>query len=169
MLRFAVSLCAALACLGGAGLAQAADALRCDPEQAIFLTPEGRTLRFAVERADTPDSRARGLMWRESLPPGQGMLFIYESPRPAAFWMKNTLIALDMIFIDAQGVVRHVHQMARPHDLTPVPGAVADDPAPDRLMVLEIAGGEAERLGLAPGAVLAHPGLPQDSAALPCP
>lgn len=168
MRRFWVSLGVALSCLSGAAMAQGADGLRCDPDQAVFLTPEGQTLRFAVELADTPESRARGLMWRELLAPGQGMLFIYESPRPAAFWMKNTLIPLDMIFIDALGMVRHVHPMARPHDLTPVPGAVADDPAPERLMVLEIAGGEAARLGLAPGAALAHPGLPQDSAALPC-
>ncbi|MDT4887934.1 putative ACR [compost metagenome] len=82
--------------------------------------------------------------------------------------MRNTLIPLDMIFIDARGEVRHVHPMARPLDETSVPGAPLDDPAPERLMVLEIRGGDAARLGIHPGMVLSHPGLPQDGALAPC-
>lgn len=154
-----------LTLLAAPAFAETAD---CAPDRAVFLTETGQELRFTVEIADTPQARAQGLMWRESLPVGEGMLFVYEQPQPAAFWMKNTLIPLDIVFIDARGVVRHIHPQARPHDLTPIPGARADDPSPKRLMVLEIAGGEAARLGLAPGARLAHPALPQLDAVLPC-
>ena len=82
--------------------------------------------------------------------------------------MRNTLIPLDMIFIDARGEVRHVHPMARPLDETPIPGAAADDPSPERLMVLEVRGGDAARLGIVPGMTLSHPLLPQGTALAPC-
>ena len=86
----------------------------------------------------------------------------------ALVFVGNTLIALDMIFIDARGEVRHVHSMARPLDETPIPGAAPTDPAPERLMVLEVAGGEAARLGIVPGMALSHPRLPQAGALAPC-
>ena len=139
----------------------------CKPDQAQFLGL-GRAVGVAVEIADDPSKRARGLMYRRDLPPGQGMLFVYEHPQPVSFWMRNTLIPLDMIFIDARGEVRHVHPMARPLDETPIPGAAADDPSPERLMVLEIAGGEAARQGLQVGMAMAHPRLDQTRAAAPC-
>ena len=63
------------------------------------------------------------------------MLFVYETPRPASFWMKDTLIPLDMLFFDAAGRLRHVHPQATPLDLTPIPGAAPGDPDPDRLIV----------------------------------
>ena len=96
------------------------------------------------------------------------MLFIYEAPQRVSFWMRNTLIPLDMVFLDARGEVRHVHPMARPLDETSIPGAAIGDPAPERLMVLELPGGDAARLGIRPGMALAHPGLPQDKALAPC-
>lgn len=148
--------------------AAAGAAVTCDPATAQFQRPDGTRQPVAVELADTPDERAQGLMFRRALAPGHGMLFIYESPQPVAFWMKNTLIPLDMLFIDPNGRVAHVHEGAVPHDETPIPGADADDPAPARLMVLELAAGEADRLDLHEGAVLAHPRLPQGTAALPC-
>jgi cold shock protein len=78
--------------------------------------------RFAVEVADDRcRTVAQGLMFRESLA-GGGMLFVYESPRRAQFWMKNTLIPLDMIFADATGTVTRVHSNAIPHDETPIDG-----------------------------------------------
>ena len=139
----------------------------CKPDQAQFLGL-GRAVGVAVEIADDPSKRARGLMYRRELPPGQGMLFVYEHPQPVSFWMRNTLIPLDMIFIDARGEVRHVHPMARPLDETPIPGAAADDPSPERLMVLEVRGGDAARLGIVPGMALSHPLLPQGAALAPC-
>jgi hypothetical protein len=81
------------------------------------------------------------------------MLFVYESPRRAQFWMKNTLIPLDMIFADATGTVTRIHSGAIPGDLTPIDGGEGV------AFVLEINGGLAERLGLGPGAELRHPAI----------
>lgn len=139
----------------------------CHPDRALFHG-RGAPVEIAVEIADTEAERAQGLMFRRDLPSGQGMLFIYESPQPVEFWMRNTLIALDMIFIDARGKVRHVHPMAQPLDETGIPGAAPGDAAPERLMVLEVRGGDAARLGIVPGMALSHPALPQDQALAPC-
>ena len=155
----------ALALLAAGGAAQAAG---CAPDAAILTTPQGRELRVTVEIADDAAERAQGLMNRSALPADHGMLFVYERPQPASFWMKNTLIPLDILFFDARGVLRHVHPNARPLDLTPVPGAGPSDPDPARLLVLELAGGEAARKGLVPGTALSHPAVPQQGAARPC-
>ncbi|WP_299360977.1 DUF192 domain-containing protein [uncultured Paracoccus sp.] len=154
--------------VGGTVHAGSSGALSCQEDVAILVSESGE-IPVRVEIADDADERARGLMHRTSLPPGQGMLFIYSSPQQVAFWMKNTLIPLDLLFIDAAGRVRHIHPNARPHDLTSIPGATEDDPSPERLMVLEIGGGEAARLGLTTGSILRHPRLPQHIAAAPCP
>lgn len=144
--------------------------VECAASTARFTLPDGSRRDVVVEIADTPAERAKGLMFRESLAPGHGMLFVYEEPQPVAFWMKNTLIPLDIIFIDAAGRVAHVHEGAVPRDETPIPGAVPDDPAPDRLIVLEVAAGEAARLGLTGNARLSHPALGQADVApdVPC-
>lgn len=118
--------------------------------------------RFSVEVADDPDERGRGLMFVEEMPMMTGMLFVYESPRRVSFWMKNTLIPLDMIFTDVSGVVRHVHANAVPLDETPIPGG------DDIYAVLEVNGGMAARLGIVPGTVLRHPAFDADEAAWPC-
>lgn len=153
-----------LALCPGPSLAQAKV---CHPDQALFLG--GRApVSVAVEIADDARERAQGLMFRRNLAPGTGMLFIYEHPQPVSFWMRNTLIPLDMVFMDGRGEVRHVHPMARPLDETSIPGAAVGDPAPDRLMVLELPGGDAARLGIRPGMALAHPALPQSTAIAPC-
>lgn len=142
-------------------------AASCQPDLAIF-SGSGHKVELTVEIADDEAERAQGLMFRRELPAGQGMLFIYDRPQPVSFWMRNTLIPLDMIFIDARGEVRHVHSMARPLDETSIPGALPHDPAPERLMVLEVAGGEAGRLGIVPGMALSHPRLAQAAALAPC-
>ncbi|WP_438667961.1 DUF192 domain-containing protein [Pseudogemmobacter sonorensis] len=116
---------------------------------------------FVVEIADTAESRALGLMHRESMPAGAGMLFVYESPRPVAFWMENTLIPLDMVFADAFGRVTRVHAEAVPLDRTPIDGGEGVR------FVLEINGGLAAQLGIEPGALLRHPAI-GPSALWPC-
>ncbi|WBU63034.1 DUF192 domain-containing protein [Paracoccus aerodenitrificans] len=137
----------------------------CSPDLAVF--PE-IDLSVNVEIADNNAERAQGLMNRESLAEDSGMLFIFEQPRETSFWMKNTLIPLDIVFMDETGTIRHVHPNAIPMDLTPIPGAAPGDPDPERLMVLEVAGGEAQRMGLKPGIAMAHPRLDQSQAAQPC-
>jgi len=101
-------------------------------------------------------------MFREQLPMSAGMLFIYERPQAASFWMKNTPLPLDMLFIDPTGLVVHIHENARPFDETPIPGGDGI------LMVLEINGGLSRRIGLKPGAELAHPRLDRQIARFLC-
>ena len=118
--------------------------------------------RFSVEIADDAAERGLGLMNRPKMAASHGMLFIYDHEQPVAFWMENTLIPLDMVFVGADGVVRSVHENARPLDRTPI-----DSGAPV-LMVLEINGGLARRLGIVPGSELRHPRLDQATAAWSC-
>jgi uncharacterized protein len=146
----------ALALLPAPLLADAA----CSPGRVDLRWPGGSE-SFAVELADEPAERSRGLMFRETLDPAAGMLFVYDAPRRATFWMKNTLIPLDMIFADATGTVTKVHAEAIPGDLTTIDGGEGV------AVVLEINGGLAARLGIGPGAELRHPAIgPQ--AAWPC-
>jgi hypothetical protein len=134
----------------------------CAPGTLELRLVSGTSVRFSIDLADTPASRSKGLMFVEHMPKSSGMLFLYERPQPAVFWMKNTLIPLDMIFADETGVVTHVHSNAIPHDETGIDGGK------DVLAVLEINGGLAKRMGITPGAVLRHPGLAQDTAAWTC-
>ena len=136
-------------------------AAACAPDAVDIRGPFGQA-RFNVELADTPDERAKGLMFREAMPRASGMLFLYPVPQRAQFWMKNTLIPLDMVFIDAAGRVARVHPDARPQDLTPIDGGEGV------AAVLEINGGLAARLGLAAGDELRHPAFDGPAAAWPC-
>ena len=117
---------------------------------------------FTVEVADDPEERARGLMFVEEMGRFEGMLFVYERPQRASFWMRNTLIPLDMLFAGADGTVTRIHENAVPLDESPIPGGT------DIQFVLEINGGMAARLGIEEGAVMQHPAIGQN-AALPCP
>jgi len=151
---------AALTALTVACLAAPA-AAGCSPEIAEFQWNGGQA-RFRVEIADTPEARRQGLMFRDSLSSGAGMLFVFDRPHSASFWMKNTLIPLDMLFVEPDGRVAHIHENAVPGDLTAIPGG-------DNIQfVVEINGGLARRLGLAEGAVLRHPSLDQSGALWPC-
>jgi len=116
---------------------------------------------FTVDVADDPQERAQGLMFVESMPTLTGMLFIYEKPQNVSFWMKNTLIPLDMLFVSPQGEVLSIHENAVPGDLTPIPGGDGVQ------VVLEINGGLARRLGVDVGDVLQHPSFGAE-AILPC-
>jgi len=122
----------------------------CGAEEDAFRIPvtihaEDGPVVFQAEVADDPAERSRGLMHRTCLGEREGMLFLFPRERQQAFWMKNTLISLDMIFIRADRTVLGVVAEAEPETLTSrrVPGASQ--------FVLEIAGGEAERLGVAAG------------------
>jgi uncharacterized protein len=133
----------------------------CAPDRVDLRGPFGQA-RFTVEIADTPQTRATGLMNRPRMARSVGMLFIYESAGPASFWMENTLIPLDMIFMDPTGRVTHVHHNAIPLDRTPIPGG------DNVLMVLEINGGLARAMGIGVGAEMRHPRLDQSIAAWSC-
>lgn len=114
----------------------------------------GRTHNFTVEVARTPNEQATGLMFRESLAPNVGMLFPHSPPRPASFWMKNTLIPLDMIFVRADGTIARIAVNTVPHSLEPVG---VEEPV---AAVLEIAGGRSIELGINEGDRVSWPGGP---------
>ena len=105
-------------------------------------TAKGK-LDFKVEIARTPEEQARGLMFRTSLPEFGGMIFPMVPPREASFWMKDTVIPLDIIFIRSDGTIARIAANTIPYDLTPV---TSGEPV---VAVLEIAGGRAEALGIA--------------------
>ncbi len=112
----------------------------------LTIAANGKTHRFTVEVARTVEEQAQGLMNRESLGPDRGMIFPYDPPVVASFWMKNTLIPLDMIFIRADGTVASIEANTVPLSLDPV---AAGEPV---AAVLELAGGRSAELGIAPGA-----------------
>jgi hypothetical protein len=151
---------AALVALVGAGAGATAASAECAPGR-VDLRGDWGQASFTVEIADEPAERSRGLMHVESMPSGAGMLFVYERPGSPAFWMRNTLIPLDMIFVRPDGTVQHVHDRAIPGDETPISGSDGV------LAVLEINGGLAEALGIDPGTEMRHPAFGPD-AAWPC-
>ncbi|GGE93797.1 hypothetical protein GCM10007285_21790 [Stappia taiwanensis] len=120
-------------------------ALRREP--LLVVSQTGRH-RFEVEIADTPAARATGLMHRTALADDQGMLFDFKKEKEVFFWMKNTLIPLDMLFVEASGRIAHIAREATP---------LSEELVPSRAevrFVLEVKGGLAARLGIAPGDVL---------------
>ena len=117
------------------------------------------TQRYAIEIADDDAERARGLMFRDALPAGHGMLFIHDAEEPQAYWMKNTKFPLDILYFDDDRKV-----VAQQRDVPPCslgdgcPSYPSDAPA---RYVLELNAGEAARLKLADGAELRFgPGIP---------
>lgn len=107
--------------------------------------------RFKVEVAQTPAQMEQGLMFRTSLAPDAGMLFVYDPPTVATMWMRNTLIPLDMLFVDAQGRIVNIRERAVPQSLDVISAA-----APVRA-VIELNGGTAARLAIEPGDRVLHP------------
>jgi uncharacterized membrane protein (UPF0127 family) len=120
-------------------------------ETRVTIAGEWGRARFTVALADDPTERARGLMYVESLPMLGGMLFVYPEPQSVTFWMKNTLIPLDMLFVGPDGTILSIHENAIPHDETTISGGDGV------LGVLEINGGMAGRLGISVGDRLEHP------------
>jgi uncharacterized membrane protein (UPF0127 family) len=107
--------------------------------------------KFIVELATTPAQQAQGLMFRHRLAPDAGMLFDFGEPQQTAFWMKNTLIPLDMLFVAQNGRITGIHARAVPETTDPIPS-----PGPVRA-VIELNGGTADRLGIKPGDRVIYP------------
>lgn len=105
---------------------------------------------FQVEVMRTPDQRAKGLMYRNYMPPDRGMLFDFERSEPVAMWMRNTHIPLDMLFIRADGTVARIAENTEPMSDRTIPSG---EPV---LSVLEINGGIAAKLGIKPGDKVEH-------------
>lgn len=121
------------------------------PESGLEIIPltvshNGREHRFRVEVARTAAEQAKGLMFRTELADDEGMLFPRNPPRFASFWMKNTVIPLDIIFVGTDGRISNIAAMTTPYSLESIPSeGVAT-------AVLEIRGGRAAELGIVPGA-----------------
>lgn len=121
------------------------------PTSELTIISETGPHRFRVELAETPAQMIQGLMFRTSLAPDAGMLFDYKQPTAATMWMRNTLIPLDMLFVDAQGRIVNIHERAVPQSLDVIAAA-----GPVRA-VIELNGGTAARLGIEPGDRVVHP------------
>jgi uncharacterized protein len=122
-------------------------------ERLVIETSADQRYPFEVEMALTPRQQAQGLMYRRDLAGDAGMLFIYTRDRPINMWMKNTLIPLDMLFLARDGRVVRVVERA-------VPGSLRTISSGDAVAaVLEVNGGTASRLGIAPGDRVIHPAL----------
>jgi uncharacterized protein len=115
------------------------------PREMVTIQTARGPARFDVQIADSDATREKGLMFRRAMPDGEGMLFDFYQDQPLSFWMRNTLIPLDMIFVASDGRIVSIAKQAKPLDETPVPSA-----APARF-VIEINGGLADRLGIRPG------------------
>jgi hypothetical protein len=120
------------------------------------VMPSGAVYR--LELALTPEDQAQGLMYRESLPPDTGMLFVFPTSEPHHFWMKNTMIPLDMIWMDETGKVVFVSADTPPCKADPCPTYGPDGPA---RQVLEIAGGMAAKEKITVGSTLKFQDLPK--------
>ncbi|MDX2142981.1 MAG: DUF192 domain-containing protein [Rhodospirillaceae bacterium] len=155
-------LAAAALCLGIAtGSAQAQflrphEPLNPAKAQALPLTPlsiqtKAGKVDFQVEVADDEQERSTGLMHRSDLAADRGMLFDFKTPRPVSFWMRNTFIPLDMIFIGKDGTILAIAENTVPHNDKGVgPGSIPI------LAVLELAGGVSKAKGIAPGDKVSH-------------
>jgi len=130
-----------------AALAQAQSTL---PQSDLVIQTSQGPKRLRVELADTDDSRSRGMMFRTKMAPDAGMLFDFKSEQMASFWMRNTLIPLDMLFIKADGTILNIHQRAIPRDETGI-----NSTGPVRA-VLEVNGGTVSRLGIKAGDRVDH-------------
>lgn len=131
--------------------------IACQPADTVYVPLAIQTRQgvraFKIEMATTDEQRERGLMFRESLASDHGMLFIFDTPQTVNFWMKNTLIPLDIVFIKGNGTISHIHRMAVPHDESLISSG---EPVK---MVLEIAGGQADKQGIGVGDTILFEGM----------
>jgi uncharacterized membrane protein (UPF0127 family) len=143
LLGASISLAAVAAC------AQEADVKF--QRSSLTIVTASREIKFDIELATTDAERQHGLMFRKQLGAYEGMLFDFFKEMPVSFWMKNTLIPLDMVFIAGDGTIKHVHANAVPMSTDTIPSEF-----PVRA-VLEINGGSAALLGIKPGDKVKHP------------
>lgn len=115
-----------------------------------IVRKDGTELDFTVELAITPQQQSTGMMFRTNVPEKTGMLFLFPDNKERRFWMKNTLVPLDIIFIREDGIIHHIHENAEPKSLKHIPsyGEVT--------AVLEIGGGKAKANGIASGDRVLH-------------
>lgn len=113
-------------------------------------TQDGQAHHFTVELALTDEARTRGLMFRRELAPDKGMLFVFPDSDRRSFWMRNTYIPLDIIFIRRNGRIANIVENAEPETLTP------RESKGRASAVLEIPGGRAAELGIGPGDLVRH-------------
>ena len=111
-------------------------------------------VRFRAEVAETEEQQAQGLMFREEIGPDEAMIFPFSPPRPASFWMKNTLIPLDMLFVRPDGSIARIAVNTVPHSLEPIG---VEEPLS---AVVEIAGGRSVELGISEGDRVSWAGSP---------
>ncbi len=121
-----------------------------EPLETLSISSGERQHRFRVEIADSQAEWSRGLMYRHHLAADQGMLFVHPRPRILRMWMKNTLIPLDMLFVDRQGRIIHIARNRPPHSLEEISSGG------EALAVLELAGGVADQLAIRPGDRIIH-------------
>ncbi|HET9687537.1 MAG TPA: DUF192 domain-containing protein [Pseudolabrys sp.] len=120
-------------------------------KQTLEIASKSGVHVFAVEIADNDAERAKGLMYRKELPEGQGMLFDFHREQEVSFWMQNTYIPLDMVFIRADGRILRIAENTEPLSTKLIPSG-----GPVRA-VLEVIGGTTRKLGIAPGDRVASP------------
>jgi uncharacterized membrane protein (UPF0127 family) len=147
LVRAVSGIVVALACSGPARKSASNRALPpafAAPDRVLIDTTDGKSLSVKVEVAQTPADRARGLMFRTELPAEAGMLFKFEETGHHPFWMKNTFISLDMLFIDETGRIVGIVENAEPQTTTPRDGGSSR-------YVLEVNGGYCASRGVKPG------------------
>ncbi len=122
-----------------------------DVEDLSILTVDGAEHNFKVEVARDKEQQRIGMMFRNNVPDHTGMLFLFPKEAERTFWMRNTWVPLDMIFVRRDGIISHIHYNAEENSLEHIP---SNGPA---MAVLEIAGGEAERLRIHIGDRIIYP------------
>ncbi len=148
-----VCLCFAVPALGFATPAWAQGmppAMDFGPRENLTIISNGATHTFSIEVADTQAELSRGMMFRDVVAPNEGMLFEFGDERVVSIWMKNTSVFLDIIFVRADGRILKIEHSAKPYSLRSI---TSEAPV---TAVFEIAGGQANALGIRPGDIVQH-------------